>query len=181
MNLKETIEEKSVLRFWHGGNLENNSDNINHKSGRYEYGPGLYLITHYETALKYSKGSRKLYLISVEVGVDIDDVVLNINDIRGFINNFVITNKKKLVWDRLQKYTNDNTVRAFIFNNILINEEAIKPSNTSLLRKFFIEKGIDYQIVDNPYGWGEKMMVLYNMNKIVDIKIVTPKDKITEL
>lgn len=74
MNLKEVIEEKSVFRFWHGGNLENKGDVINHKSGRYEYGPGLYLITHYETALKYSKGSRKLYLISVEVGTDINDV-----------------------------------------------------------------------------------------------------------
>ena len=38
---------------------------------------------------------------------------------------------------------------------------------------------IDYEIVENAYGFGEKMMVLYNMDKIKNIILIKPTDKIT--
>lgn len=92
------------MSFWHGGNLHDNYEAISQKRGRYEYGPGLYLITKYDEAIKYTKGQRK----------------------------------------------------------------------------FYIDNNIDYNIVYNPFGWGEKMMVLFNMRKIVNIKRIFPKDKISQ-
>jgi hypothetical protein len=61
-----------------------------------------------------------------------------------------------------------------------LNEKAIKSTNTRYLREFFIDNGIDYEIVDNPFGWGEEMMVLYNMKKIVNVIHIKPTDKISE-
>lgn len=169
----------NTMNFWHGGNLDDFNELIAQKNGRYEYGPGLYLITHHDTALKYSKGSRKLYIVTVELRLDINDSLIDINAISNFINSFVITNKRKEILSRVQKYIVDGKVKGFILNNILINEKAIKPSNTKALRQFYIDNGIDYEIVDNPFGWGEKMMVLYNMNKIINTIIVKPNDKLT--
>ena len=64
--------------------------------------------------------------------------------------------------------------------NILLNEEAIKPSKMNVLREFLVNNGIDYELVSNPFGWHETMIVLYNMNKISSKKQIKPKDKIKE-
>jgi hypothetical protein len=174
------ISFENNMQFWHGGNLNNYDENIAQKNGRYEYGAGLYLTTHYDTALKYSKGSRKLYLITVDKGNDINNSFLNLDDIKEFVLNNVIKNKQKEILERLEKYNQENKIKAFIFNNIILNEKALKPKNTINLREFLINNNIDYEIVDNPFGWGEKMMVLYNMKKIKDIKQITSKDEITK-
>jgi hypothetical protein len=174
------IDFENNMQFWHGGNLNDYDENIAQKNGRYEYGAGLYLTTHYDTALKYSKGSRKLYLITVDKGNDINNSFLNLDDIKEFVLNNVIKNKQKEILERLEKYNQENKIKAFIFNNIILNEKALKPKNTINLREFLINNNIDYEIVDNPFGWGEKMMVLYNMKKIKDIKQITSKDEITK-
>ena len=59
-----------------------------------------------------------------------------------------------------------------ILNNLIINFDAIKPGNTKYLRQFYIDNGIDYNIVDNSFGWHEKMMVLINMKKIKNIQFM---------
>lgn len=178
---EETITPPNIpntMNFWHGGNLENYNEVIAQKNGRYEYGAGLYLTTHYNTALKYSKGSRKLYLVTVENGVDIEKSFLDVEKVKEFIDTYVIGRMKKMVWERLQKYIDGNNVKAYVFNNIILNEKAIKSTNTRYLRSFFVENGIDYNIVNNAFGWGEIMMVLYNMKKIVNVIQIKPKDKI---
>ena len=168
----------NTMNFWHGGNLDNYNDIISQKNGRYEFGAGLYITTHYETAAKYSRGSRKLYLITVENGVDINKATLDVNKVKDFINTYIIGNKKKMLWERLQEYIDGDKVKAYVFNNIILNEKAIKATNTRYLREFYVSNGIDYDIVDNAFGWGERMMVLYNMDKIVNTIQIKPKDKI---
>jgi len=169
-----------TMNFWHGGNLDEYDDLIAQKAGRYEYGPGLYITTKYEVASKYSKGSRKMYLITVEKGVDINDAFFSFDAAKEFVNQYVIKNKRKEVFERMEKFKKEDKIKGFIFNNILINEKAVKPINTQKLRQFYINNGVDYEIIDNAFGWGEKMMVLYNMKKIVNVIQIKPGDKIEQ-
>lgn len=168
-----------TMNFWHGGNLDDYSDIIAQKNGRYEYGSGLYLTTHYSTAQKYSKGSRKLYLITIAQGQDITDSFLDINKVQDFIKMYVIGTMKKFIWEKIQKYIENGQIKAYIFNNMILNNKAIKSTATQYLRTFYIDNGIDYEIVDNAYGWREKMLVLYNMKKIVNVIQIKPGDKIS--
>lgn len=177
-----TIEIPNIpntMNFWHGGNLDDYNDVIAQKSGRYEYGAGLYLTTHHDTAYSYSKGSRRLYLVTVEKGNDIEDSVLDIDKVTDFINEYVIGTKRKEILSRILRYRDNDTIKAHYFNNILLNEKGIKPSNTKYLRMFLVENGIDYSTVNNPFGWGETMLVLFNMRKIVKATIVKSTDKLT--
>lgn len=174
----ENLEFEDDMQFWHGGDLDNYDDIIAQKNGRYEYGPGLYLTTHYDTAKKYAKGRRKFYMISVEKGNDINKSLFDIDKVKEFVHKYVIKNKQREILQRIEKHNKENTIKGYIFNNILLNEKALSPRNTSKLRQFLIDNGVDYEIVDNPFGWGEKMMVLYNMNKIKNVKQITAKDKI---
>ncbi len=172
----------NTMNFWHGGNLDDYDDIIAQKNGRYEWGAGLYLITKYDVAAKYARGSRKLYIVTVEKGVDINDAFIDIDKAKQFVDTYIIKHLRKKIWERITnpKFIVDGKIVAYAFNNIILNEKAIKSTNTQYLRSFYINNGIDYEIVDNPFGWGEKMMVLYNMKKIVNTIQIKPGDKISD-
>lgn len=169
----------NTLNFWHGGNLSiYDEDHISNKKDRFKYGAGLYFTSSYDVVGKYIKGSRKLYLLTVEKGVDINTAYLNIEAAHGFIKQYIIGSKRKEIISSMEKYIKDGKIKANIFNNIILNSEAIKATNTKYMRSFYVENGIDYEIIDNAFGWGEQMMVLYNMNKIVNTIQVKAGDKI---
>ena len=171
-------KEPNTISLWHGGNLDDAyDDTISHKKGRFEFGAGLYCTTHYYTAQKYSKGSRKLYLITIKKGRDARTTEIDYNKSIDFVNDYVIKSKRTEILQALSKYK-DKPLFAFIFNNIIINYEGIKPSNTISLRNFLVNQGVDYLIVDNAFGWHETMIVIFDMKMIVNKQIVKPKDKI---
>ena len=189
-NIKVTLRKKllsentvtppsipNTRNFWHGGNLSEYSDVIAQKNGRYEYGPGLYLTTQYDVAKKYAKGSRKLYIVTVALGNDIHDSFLETSKVIEFIKKYVIASKRKEMLYYIEKYNVDGKIKGYLFNNLILNHKAIKPSNTPMLRNFLVENGIDYEIINNAFGFGEDMMVLYNMKKIVETTVFGPKDR----
>lgn len=172
-------EIPNTMNFWHGGNLDYYDDIISQKNGRYEYGAGLYIVTDYSTAKKYAKGSRKLYLLTIENGVDINYAFLDVDKVKEFIDFYVIGSLKKMILNRIEKHIKNDKVPGYIFNNIILNEKAISSTKTKFLREFYVKNGIDYDIMYNPFGNGE-MMVLYNMKKIVNKIVIKPKDNIKE-
>lgn len=175
--LNKIISEQT-LTLWHGGNLEFDQDSISHKGGRWEHGPGLYLTTHYDTARKYSKGSRKLYRIVIRKGMNITDVNIPMTEVLEFVDTYFIKSRKKDIVARIEKHVKDAKINADTFLNITFNEQAIKNTDTDKLRRFLVTQGVDYSIVDNAFGWHERMIVLFNMKNIVSKNIVKPKEKI---
>lgn len=167
--------------FYHGGNLDSYSDFINMKKDRYEFGPGLYLTNHYSTAAKYAKGSRKLYKVTVEKGLDINDAYLSSDDIEYVLNVFIPGSMRKEIRVRLERYIGDDgKIKASIVNNNILNSGKLTPKKATELQKYLVKKGIDYEIIDNSFGWGETMMVLYNTRKIDSVERINPKDDIIE-
>jgi hypothetical protein len=175
---KYLVVSEATLILWHGGNLEFGKENIAHKGGRWEHGPGLYLTTHYDTARKYAKGSRKLYRVVIRKGVNIRDVDIPMTAVQEFIDTYFIKARRKDTTSRIEKHVKDGKVNADTFLNITFNEQAIKNTDTDKLRSFLVQQGVDYSIVDNAFGWRERMIVLFNMKNIVSKQIVTPKEKI---
>lgn len=120
-----------------------------------------------------------MYLVTVALGNDIDNSKIDAEKVKNFIMQYVIPAHRKNILERIMTYlTPENTVPANILNNLIINFEALKPANTKYFRQFLIDNGVDYNIIENPFGWGERMMVLFNMRKIVNIQRVNPKDKV---
>jgi hypothetical protein len=171
---------QNTMSLWHGGNLDDAYDETKiQKKGRFEYGPGLYLITHYQTAQKYSKGSRKLYMVTIKKGMDANDASIPLADILEFVDDYIIKNKRKEILQALSRYKDKGEVPASNFINMMVNYEAIKSSQTNAFRNFLVLKGIDYLSVDHPFGWSDTVMiVLFNMRMIIDKQVVAPNDKI---
>lgn len=176
----EPSKVKGTLTLWHGGKLDFIEDQMKFKKGRTEYGPGLYLTTHYQTALKYSKGSRKLYQVIIEKGKDAANTKLPLSEVKEFINQYVIKKKVKEITEAVEKYyKRAKKVTAESVINIMINYEALSTGKQDELRKFLLSQGVDYLTVNNPFGWGDQVMiVLFNPKKIVKKVVVEPKDEI---
>jgi len=173
------LDIPQTQNYWHGGNLDDYNDLIAQKNGRYEHGAGLYLTTHYGTAVDYAKGSRKLYMVAVKRGQDIADALLPLSDVQTFIETYVIGRLRKPLWARLQAAAQGTNIPAWRFNNAILHDKAVTGRNTIRLREFLVNAGIDYELVSNPFGWGEQMMVLYNMKKIAKVLRVLPTDRIS--
>lgn len=178
--MEATISPSDVpgtMSFWHGGDLDEREGRIVHKGGRAEYGPGLYLTSNYSTAKMYAKGSKKLYMVVVQQGNDMEDVRFPEENAKLFVMANVMANKRKAVLEQVMKWMNEGSVSANLFNNIMINEGAIKTSDQHKLRQFYVDNGVDYLITGNILHNG-RMMVLFNMDKIVSVKRVMPNDTI---
>jgi hypothetical protein len=180
--LEEIIQpstQPGTMSLWHGGNLD---AVVKYSTGRSEYGPGLYLITNYESVKKYAKGSRKLYMITIAQGRSANEVTIPLPDVLNFVKLYVVAAKRKDVTARMTNLAKDgNNILAEHFINVIVNEEAIRPGNKAVEREFLVQHGCDYLVVNNPFGWGNAtMIVLFNMNKIVNTQVVKPKDTITD-
>jgi hypothetical protein len=170
-------EGEQTMQFWHGGDLDSSFDGSQRK-GRHEYGFGLYVTTHYGTAIKYAKGSRKLYRLTVAKGNDASDVLLPIADVLEFTRTHVSRPKYKEIEQRFVRWTKDNMISANIFNNILSEDGVLKSTYGSDLVRFLVEHGVDYLIVRNAFGWHETMLVIFNMKKVLKLERINSKDKI---
>lgn len=178
--LIEPSNEKNTMTFWHGGNLDVINDDMVFKSGRYEFGTGLYLTTHYNTAKKYAKGSRKFYQVVVEKGNDANDIKLSLDIVYEFLAKYAIKSKISELKSAMNKWELKGDIPAFIFINLMLNYDAVRSSNRDEIRKFLVANNVDYLLVSNAFGYGETMMVLFNNKKIISKTQVKPKDEIKE-
>lgn len=182
-SLLEEVSSNGELKFWHGGDLSSLSldgpSEFSQKKGRYEYGPGLYLTTHYDTAAKYAKGGRKLYVVTVSPGTEISGVTVSLESALDAIKQFSNAKTRNEISERIKARSGDSGVVkiSVVLNNLINTEGALRPNKTGELRKWLIDAGADYQLVNSPFGWGETMMVLYNTQKVINVKQIGPKDK----
>lgn len=174
-------DDPNIMSFWHGGDLSDTSMRPQ-KKGRFEYGAGLYLITKYEVAQRYAKGSRKLYKVDVHKGNDISTIKLNDTDAINFVNTYVKrSERKEILYYIYQNIERVGYLAANSFNNLLLNSKGIGAKDTVTLSKFLVQNGADYELISSPFGWGNAvMMVLYNIDKVAKITRVMPKDNITD-
>jgi len=182
--LEDTISpspEQNVMSFWHGGDLSDTSMRPQ-KNGRFEYGAGLYLITKFEVAQRYAKGSRKLYMVNVHQGTEIHSVQLTPSDAINFVKLYLSRSAQKEVLEYIDKnIERTGHLSASSFNNMVLNSGGLSSKNTVALSQFLVQHGADYEIIKHPFGWGGAvMMVLYNINKVASIHRVMPKDTITD-
>lgn len=172
----------NTLTLWHGGrDLEYSYKSFqSSKKGRWEHGPGVYLTTHYERASSYAKGGGKTYLVEFSEGNDIENVKIPLSEVYEFVNFYVIKKKTKEVLDCIlsnsQRTSDDNSIKASYFLNIMINFDAIMPSKTEKLNEFLVNKGVDYSIVNRFGGRDETVFVIFNNNLIQKVKPVPAKE-----
>lgn len=161
---------------YHGGRgLEASyRDMMGNKAKQMEYGPGLYLTNNFETASKYAKGGGKVYRVEFRPGVDIADVTLSMDVVRGFLKTIRVANRKALMAD-LERYP--DTIPAYMFLNLLVNNEVMTASNSKAFREFFVHQGIDYAC-HKGFGMNSREIICVIFNPKI-IASVTPTKRVS--
>lgn len=177
IQLVETSEQTFTL--WHGGRgLESDYLEIKaHGKGRWEHGPGLYLTTHYDTAMKYAKGGGKLYRVTIRLGTNIEDVTIPLEDALAFVQRHVVSRMRpQMIRDLQSNYQRmGGKLRAEVLVNLCLNLSAIPNSKTNALRQFLIDHGVDY--AKTRYGGrDETVVVVINPRMIKKVEVVRAGD-----
>jgi hypothetical protein len=180
MKITELLEDSSdTMTFWHGGrNLQfNHMEMLGAKHGRWEYGPGLYLTNHYETARKYAKGGGSTYKVTVEKGTDIKQITIDLKEVIDFVKRYVIGKHRSNIIDDLKNNLNKlGILQLEVLVNLCVNYDALSPKNTVELRKFLVNHGADYEIVRGYGGRDEHIAIIFNPTKIKNIEPIKASD-----
>jgi hypothetical protein len=172
----EIPSDSNLMNFFHGGDLDEIKYDIQQKTDRQQYGSGLYLTTYYDVAKKYAKGNRKMYLVSVQKGMDISDKNVDIETLMQFLNQSFPKKTAQTILNLANYRIHNDGIPLYLVNNILINHNYLKGPKSVAWRTFLVGLGVDYEIVDNAFGYGDTMMVLYNPSLIKNVKRIQPKD-----
>lgn len=163
------ISESSgqTLTLWHGGrNLQSDYLEVRaHKKGRWEHGPGLYLTTHRDTAVKYAKGGGRVYevIIAIDPSKELNEVEISMDSATEFVERHVMQKfRSKIINDLESSHDRRGRLTASTLVNLCLNYEAIPNTKTDKLRRFLIDNGVDYTEVSRYGGRDETVYVVIN-------------------
>lgn len=172
----------NTIKMWHGGrDLEYSYREFKEsRKKRWEYGPGLYLTDHYETARKYAKGGGKTYLVELEVSGFIGNKILDIDESFRFINSYVVKSRARQIMEdidyHMKRVGSVSDVDANVFLNLMINYDAVVGKNTRKLNEFLVSHGIDISYSDRFGGRDETIICVFNNKNIKKIKVISASD-----
>lgn len=149
------------------------------KKGRYEAGPGIYLTNHYDTALKYARGSNIVSLIGVSKDLTFsNDVDIDVGDIEQFIKTYIGPKNRKDMMNDVLRYTertNRSTYPSEFLINLSVNYE-IGGKQLSYLLNFLVDNGIDCTLTSKPGNQDEIWLVVHNPSVIKKVIHTKPSD-----
>ena len=171
-----------IITMYHGGrDLEYSySDFVPAKKNRWEFGPGLYVTSHFDRARSYAKGGGKVYKVEFELGKPIEVVKIPFDDVNGFIMSNVVGKLREQVLEdihgNMKRMNLTSHVEADVFLNLMINYDAVIGKKTVDLAKFLVEQGVDY-LADHRFGGrDETICAIFNRKAIKRVKSVKPSD-----
>lgn len=176
-----------VQYYFHGGllppvwDLHRYPTKDRYDKSKTDAGYGLYVVDHWETARMYQKGNRRFYVVGVEMdsGKDISDVYLDMDLCFRFVMNQFNLNVANELWDRFMNLSKDGkTIRAEYFDNIIVQYEKTTGRVGKELICFLVNNGVGYRKVFNRFGYGENMLVIYDVRCIRSIQALKGKDMV---
>ncbi|MBP6238816.1 MAG: hypothetical protein KA270_17380 [Saprospiraceae bacterium] len=176
-----------VQYFFHGGllppvwDLHRYPTKDRYNKSKTDMGYGLYVVDHWETARKYQKGNRRFYVVGVEMdsGKDISDVYLDMDLCFRFVMNQFSLRLANEWCDNFVRLSKDgNTLKAEYFDNIIVQYEKTTGRIGKELICFLVNNGVGYRKVFNRFGFGENMLVLYDVRCISSIQALRGKDMV---
>lgn len=177
------------IKLWHGGrDLEYSYRDLRgSKNGKWEHGAGLYVTTHYDTALSYSKGGGKTYLITLDIDPDKDiySKKIKIEEALNFISKHCKKNKLSIlstdINEHLKRKGDMDYLNLEVLQNLIINHEAIVHSKSYLLNQFIIDCDVQYGIVPRFKGRDEQVLVVYDRSIIKKVKAIPSKEVTSDM
>ncbi len=148
MSYKDALEAAfpvlgSTVTLYHGGKNPS-QDLVQHKKGRAEVGPGLYLTTSWTTANTYSKGSRALWAVEIKA----NPVWSNSKRLPGpvileFIDSLGRKGRESYSYAERSIDRQGGSVPAEVLINLMVNANLSYGRPGLALQNFLIDQGVE--------------------------------------
>lgn len=164
-----------VMKFWHGSHKWSLPIDLNPpKNGRYEHGPGLYLSTSIETAVKYAKGGGSLVLLELDPTlVLLEDSKAALDDVFLFLHSDGsrgMRNKQRLMLDLAKSAERhpDGIIPLSYFVNLGVNNESFSGRPGVAAAEWLKSMGVDASLVS--CNGHEDWLVLFSPERVLSAK-----------
>jgi len=140
------------------------------------HGNGLYLTTSTDTARSYAKGGGQVLRFEVQPLVFADEVRIPLETLVAFVKSLPRLKNKQAIVDDLRRYAmrvGKDMMPAYVVENLMQNNDALKGAFGPALAAFFVEQGVDASLVTKG---NEDWVVLYNLDKIESYRKATPAE-----
>jgi hypothetical protein len=140
------------------------------------HGSGLYLTTSTDTAGRYAKGGGQVLRFEVQPLVFADEVRIPLETVVAFVKSLPRLKNKQAIVDDLRRYAarvGKDMMPAYVVENLMQNNDALKGAFGPALAAFFVEQGVDASLVTKG---NEDWVVLYNLDKIESYRKATPAE-----
>jgi len=173
------LKEERIVRFYHGGSSLFNTEPkiMDTKKGRYEYGPGIYLTTSYDTARKYAKGNKVVHLVEIKANKIVlpIDIKIELTDTIELISKKISMsskNREKMISDLKRSFEQRQYLTANTVISLLVNNEVLKGSAGPKVSEWLSHMGVtaDFNQMSN-----EEWLIVFNPAIISSSSIVPVK------
>lgn len=166
--LLEDSSEDSITMY-HGGRALYLRDPIRpSRTGRWEYGPGLYLTSSYLQARQYAKGGGRVYEVTFSKKRPIDGVRIDLQEAIRFVKDYVkVSLRPTIIGDLKRSFDRRGFLEVEALMNLCVTDKALTPRNTVRLRELIVKCGADYALYRS---CNTTIAVIFNEHAILKIR-----------
>lgn len=181
---------KLSFKVWHGSRRWTGEPEIRAaKSGRAEWGAGIYASTHFETARKYSKGGGKVQLLTIRESNRLEDIAIPLDVAKSFVRDKLPRRLRSELeesldenYERMAEKIQDNLkciagdadtkkwVPAEVLRNLCVNYDMTSGVRGLELSRFFSDLGIGYSFDRGGSGSKEFWIVIFDPSLVSESK-----------
>lgn len=158
--------KNTTVRLFHGGkDLPSKlSELMPSRTGRAEFGAGLYLTNNVERAMSYAKGSRRLYEVEVDLSQaqSLRDAYLPFERIHEWAKEHLSAPRRTQLMADIERRNENGYVSANVVNNLMINLNLLTAKNSLPMNELLRSAHADYLIDSFGGVRDEQVLVVFN-------------------
>ena len=161
--------------FYHGAQRwEGPPQIVAHRKGHAEHGPGIYLTTAWQTAVKYAKGGGAVYRIELSPETRwLEGARLPLAETVAWVRGLPRLRGKSDIVDTLSRTadrTGRDTLPAFVLVNAFVNRDVASGQHGPSLAAYLVAHGIDASLVQQG---AEDWVVVFNPGIVRSVRRVS--------
>lgn len=172
-----------MIKIWHGSHRWEGPPEIRPlKTGKYEFGPGIYTTTNLSRAARYAKGGGKVVQFEIDPDVKwLSGAEIPFDDMISFVENSCHIRKKRILvkdikecWDAKDRESSNGMIPMSFLVNLGVNNECFSGKGGIEVAEFLADNDVQADLCRRTGD--EEWVVIFDPEVIKSHKVLSAKD-----